>query len=69
MYAGWEETVEVIVEHCREELGVPEGVAVEAQPHKLLLYEQGGHFGPHRRVERRALLPAAKLCPALHSVV
>lgn len=46
----WERQIEDIVAQAMQGLGV-EG-RVRAMPHKLLLYERGGHFKPHRDSEK-----------------
>ena len=47
---GWQRTVEALVKQIAGELGV-EG-KVSAMPYKLLLYEKGGFFLPHRDTEK-----------------
>lgn len=47
---GWQRTVEDLVKQIAGELGV-EG-KVSAMPYKLLLYEKGGFFLPHRDTEK-----------------
>ncbi|MDE0005360.1 MAG: 2OG-Fe(II) oxygenase, partial [Rhodospirillaceae bacterium] len=47
----WTETLHEILGVVTKALGCPSG-SVEAQLHKLLLYEQGGHFAPHRDSEK-----------------
>jgi predicted 2-oxoglutarate/Fe(II)-dependent dioxygenase YbiX len=46
----WNECLNEIVEEVTEELGI-EG-EVSAQPYKLLLYDKGGFFLPHRDTEK-----------------
>ena len=48
---AWTETFQEILATVTEGLGCPSG-SVEAELHKLLLYEQGGHFAPHRDTEK-----------------
>ena len=48
---AWTETLHEILGVVTEGLGCPSG-SVEAQLHKLLLYQQGGHFAPHRDSEK-----------------
>lgn len=46
----WQDTLKTLVIKIAEELGV-EG-RVKAEPYKLLLYEEGGFFLPHRDTEK-----------------
>jgi len=46
----WQQALEELVEEIAEELGV-EG-KVTAEPYKLLLYDKGGFFLPHRDTEK-----------------
>ncbi|KAL4447672.1 hypothetical protein ABPG75_004891 [Micractinium tetrahymenae] len=49
---GWEDVVAAALDRTRAGLGLNPAVRVEARLHKLLLYEQGGHFAPHRDSEK-----------------
>lgn len=49
--AGWAASLERLVGKIAEELGC-EGVAVAAEFYKLLVYEKGGFFLPHRDSEK-----------------
>ena len=48
----WARLLAVTVEKCCKGLGVSAALHVEAQLYKLLLYEAGGHFVPHRDTEK-----------------
>lgn len=43
-----------ILARCRKGLGLDPAADVAARLHKLLLYEKGGHFSPHRDSEGKA---------------
>lgn len=47
---AWRGAVELLATAAGEELGIPE--PVKAVPYKLLLYEEGGQFAPHRDTEK-----------------
>ena len=47
----WDETFAGIVEQAADGLGCPKG-SVEVEPYKLLVYEPGGFFAPHRDTEK-----------------
>ena len=47
----WDETFGSILDSVAKGLGLPRE-CVEAQPYKLLVYEQGGFFRPHRDSEK-----------------
>ena len=48
---AWDETFAGIVEQAADGLGCPKG-SVEAELYKLLVYEPGGFFAPHRDTEK-----------------
>lgn len=48
----WKAHLNTIVSTVRDELGVMPNVTVEAQLYKLLLYEPGSFFSPHRDSEK-----------------
>jgi hypothetical protein len=48
---GWEETFAGILRRAAQGLGCEE-MAIEAEPHKLLVYETGGFFSAHRDSEK-----------------
>ena len=48
---AWAETFVTIVDTVAEGLGCPAG-SLEAVPYKLLVYEPGGFFAPHRDTEK-----------------
>lgn len=48
--AGWEKCVSGIVDRVREEFGIDK--AVDCQLYKLLVYETGSFFAPHRDTEK-----------------
>ena len=47
----WEESYGSILDNVAEGLGLPRD-CIEAQPYKLLVYERGGFFTPHRDSEK-----------------
>ncbi len=49
---AWSVRLQRGIDHIVEALGFPEGVALRAVLHKLVLYEEGGFFAPHRDTER-----------------
>jgi hypothetical protein len=53
--SSWLGTLSKIVEDVQKELGVPGDV--EAQLYKMLLYEKGSFFVPHRDTEKVSHLP------------
>ncbi|KAK9808681.1 hypothetical protein WJX72_001844 [[Myrmecia] bisecta] len=50
--AGWPAYVQQAVKRCCGGLGVSKPSAVQPQLYKLLLYEAGGFFAPHRDTEK-----------------
>ncbi|KAL6042896.1 Fe2OG dioxygenase domain-containing protein [Balamuthia mandrillaris] len=49
----WGEAMQRLARLCAEELGHPNASRVEARLYKLLLYEAGGFFKPHRDSEKQ----------------
>lgn len=47
----WKESIQTITEEIKNDLGL-EGVSIQANLYKLLLYEQGGFFLPHKDSEK-----------------
>lgn len=50
---GWEDSSEVVLRHVADGIGCPFDRLV-ARPYKLLIYEPGGFFTPHRDTEKAA---------------
>ncbi len=50
--AEWSDQLDVILDEVVEGLGLPEDAEVEAQLYKLLLYEPGSFFLPHKDSEK-----------------
>ena len=46
----WKKALQKVLKSIRKDLGIDEAIA--ADPYKLLLYEQGGHFKRHRDTEK-----------------
>ena len=50
--ADWPDYVTSLAERLADQLGVASECKVQAQLYKLLMYEQGDHFDPHRDSEK-----------------
>ena len=50
--AGWSKYVQRLTAEVAQELGVPSHTKVSSELYKLLLYQQGDHFSPHRDTEK-----------------
>ena len=48
----WTATVRELLDTVSNELGCDPDVSVKAHLHKLLLYEDGAHFKPHKDTEK-----------------
>ena len=51
-FIGWEDFVRCTAAKLAASLGVAEAQKVQAQLYKLLLYQPGDHFTPHRDTEK-----------------
>lgn len=49
---GWAALLDGVLEHCRDELGLPRTSRVRADPHALLVYGKGQFFLPHQDSEK-----------------
>ena len=50
--AGWRKYVQRLTQKVAQELGIPSHTKVASELYKLLLYQQGDHFSPHRDTEK-----------------
>ncbi|GGX69149.1 hypothetical protein GCM10010358_24440 [Streptomyces minutiscleroticus] len=49
---GWEGLLDGALDHFREELGLPPGTRLRAEPHSFLVYGKGQFFLPHQDSEK-----------------
>lgn len=67
---GWNKHVQHLTDRVKADLGVPDAQHVEAQLYKMLLYQEGDHFAPHRDTEKAPGMFATMtlLLPSQHEV-
>ena len=70
LFAVWEKHVQSLTDRVKADLGVPDGQPVKAELYKLLLYQAGDHFAPHRDTEKAPGMFATMtvLLPSQHEV-
>ena len=70
LIAGWQAYVDSVTSRVTAELGVDTATVVEAELYKLLLYQEGDHFVPHRDTEKTDGMFATMtiLLPSQHMV-
>ena len=70
LLAGWQAYVDNVTSRVTAELGVDSNTVVNAQLYKLLLYQEGDHFVPHRDTEKTDGMFATMtiLLPSQHMV-
>lgn len=68
--AGWQAYVDSVTSRVAAELGVDSATVVKAELYKLLLYQEGDHFIPHRDTEKSDGMFATMtiLLPSQHMV-
>lgn len=70
LLAGWQAYVDSVTSRVTAELGVDSAADVKAELYKLLLYQEGDHFVPHRDTEKADGMFATMtiLLPSQHMV-
>jgi hypothetical protein len=66
---GWEAHLEAALEHFCDELGLPAGSRLRAEPHSLLVYGKGQFFLPHQDSEKHDEMVASLvvMLPSVHT--